>query len=313
MEAQLKQHEHTITHQGEVIERQSSAINKLQQQMGMLLQGKIVSDEVEEPAAPQDEQKYEPVPDVEDIPMDIEQAMEEIILEDELQSTPQQSATPKRTLDDKCMTPNAVFVEYGKRGGRRKTRVFKTSMQAAASRAKNEHDPDVAAKLSLSRWMHRVSEREFEGKTPSAFWTGMVQQVGKHRQWLQHIFDSTSALEAIKDKLGLGFGYGQPPRTKGKHGAHTQHAKRGRGKRGFGGGRRNHLLPIWEGVKRWFYDEREQGVFVDREDIYTEFDERVRLFVDRLQGPMADGTVPIRELKALRAAELHIKSTGPAH
>ena len=108
-------------------------------------------------------------------------------------------------------------------------------MPGAAYGCKQEAQPSVTAKLSLSRWMRRVSINEFDGKTPGLFWQGMVSQVGKHRQWLVDIFNSEIELIKHKLALGLGMGYGKSQQPHGKHGAGTRGGTRGTGKRASGG------------------------------------------------------------------------------
>ena len=77
---------------------------------------------------------------------------------------------------------------------------------------------------------------------------------------------------------------------------------------------RNHLLPIWAGVKHWFLLQREQGNFVDREDLFLEYTQRVSLFVEKLQAHR-DACKPLTSLdvKALKAGKLHLQSCALDH
>ena len=121
---------------------------------------------------------------------------------------------------------------------------------------KKEKEPGLGAKACLGRWMHRVSKDEFGGETPDKLWDGMVNWIGKTKQWLVDLYHGLAEAERKRKAAGMGYGYGKPQVAWGIHGASVNQVKRGKGTRAWGAGAKRWLKPIWLGVKEWFNHER---------------------------------------------------------
>ena len=67
-------------------------------------------------------------------------------------------------------------------------------------------------------------------------------------------------------------------------------------------------------MKAWFGYERDQGMFVDREDVFKEYDERVRMLHSELVSHRDAGKpLAVRDHRILSSAALHLRSTNPLH
>ena len=67
-------------------------------------------------------------------------------------------------------------------------------------------------------------------------------------------------------------------------------------------------------MKAWLQYEREQGMFVDREDVFKEYDERVRIAHSELVNHQQAGKpLSVRDHRIMSSAGLHIRSTDPRH
>ena len=78
--------------------------------------------------------------------------------------------------------------------------------------------------------------------------------------------------------------------------------------------KKSHLLRIYQGVRQWFLHERENGMFVDREDCFVELDERIKLYYERMcTSKNAGQALSKRDYSSMSAAEIHIKATSFEH
>ena len=210
--------------------------------------------------------------------------------------------------------PREVFVKAGRGGGRPKMNIFKRKMPFPAYECKNNKSPGLASKVCLGRWMRRVSQEEFEGKQPPQFWDGMVAWIDKSKQWLVEVYTGLDELEIERKRKGMGMGYGKPPVPRGCHGAGVKHVKRGKGIRALGGGPKKFLSALWHGVKAWFNFERQNGMFVDRTDAFSELHDRIKVYHEEMSKRLSDGRMLTKlERDSMRSASVHLCVTNPKH
>jgi hypothetical protein len=118
--------------------------------------------------------------------------------------------------------------------------------------------------------------------------------------------------EAKLGKLGLGLHGGQ---AHGKHGAKRFQKNKHMACRATGGGRKQLLAPMYNGVKSWFEQERMMGRFVDRGDLFLEVEERVKQCQQHLQLKATSAVEPLTldERKMLKACEQFLDTTHLEH
>ena len=112
-------------------------------------------------------------------------------------------------------------------------------MPQGATPCKHLQEPPLSARIYLGRYMHRVVKQEFDGKPTEHFWAGMQRDTGKQQKWLRDIYENLEALDDKRKTLNLGMSF-KP--TSIRVGSGKQRCS---GMRAKGGGRKNHLLPIW--------------------------------------------------------------------
>ena len=81
-----------------------------------------------------------------------------------------------------------------------------------------------------------------------------------------------------------------------------------------GAGPKRHLLPLYEGVKQWFNNERQNGMFVDRGDAFFELDERIHLYYQSMEEASSSGRAMSKSQRAaMNTAHKHIRCTSHKH
>ena len=99
-----------------------------------------------------------------------------------------------------------------------------------------------------------------------------------------------------------------------RHGANLKNKKRkaSTGMRAAGGGRKNEFLEVYAGVQAWLENERSHGRFVDKADLYFEFEARTEAVLQAFDArERAAEKLSVKDKKKKAACEKALEATSP--
>ena len=209
--------------------------------------------------------------------------------------------------------------EYGVRGGRPPNRLrvqtpelqrlLERNMPAAARDCVVSKYREVGRRAKHYMCLH-IEKVLQDVQDEAAVLRAIKDFTGRSMRWVKHTWQNRDLWKETVDEAEVGAG-SRGSLMKSGHVKKNRKMRAATGMRAKGGGRKNELLEVYAGVKDWLEAERSHGRFVDKADLYFEFEARAESLLLAYDARVRAGDkLSVEEKKKKAAAERALEATS---